>query len=81
MPLYAGTHLRGNVPMAGFVIGTGVAVLLTSRNGDGPGMSFATAAGYFGLAEAAGVVTCLLGSWFPARAAAALDPAEMLREE
>lgn len=66
---------------AGFLIGTGVAVLLALRGGNGLGMGFATAVRYFGLALGAGVVTCLLGSWLPARAAAATDPAEVLREE
>lgn len=67
--------------VAGFLIGTGVAVLLAFRGDVGLGLGFATAIRYFGLAQAMGVVTCLLGSWLPARAAAAMDPAEILREE
>jgi putative ABC transport system permease protein len=69
--------------LLGFACGTGVAAFLGIKDqaGVGIGIGLGAAWTYFVVAQFVGVAACLLGSWLPARAAAATDPAEVLREE
>jgi ABC-type lipoprotein release transport system permease subunit len=67
--------------LVGFALGTGGAFLLEIHGHAFNAIEIAAALEYFGLAQAMGIVTCVLGSWVPARAAAAMDPAELLHEE
>ena len=67
--------------LVGFALGTGAVFLLEIRGHASATFQLAAALEYFGLAQAMGIVTCVLGSWVPARAAAAMDPAEVLHEE
>lgn len=67
--------------LAGCALGTAVALLLAVRAETGPGLGLAIVLQHLGLAEAVAVGACVLGSWLPARLAAALDPAEVLHEE
>ena len=67
--------------LAGFALGTGGAFLLEVRGHASTTFQLAAVLEYFGLAQAMGIVTCVLGSWVPARAAAAMDPAEVLHEQ
>ena len=67
----------------GFAGGTGVAVLL-GLNGSGSvgiGIGLKAVLEYFVVAQLIGIAACLLGTWIPAQAAVAMDPAEVLREE
>jgi putative ABC transport system permease protein len=66
--------------LAGFAIGTAVAILLEVQAQAGSAMGLGIVLEQLGLAEAMAVAACVLGSWLPARAAAALDPAEVLHE-
>jgi ABC-type antimicrobial peptide transport system permease subunit len=66
--------------VVGFALGTAIAMVTdSSHQGVGPGLP--TLFKYGCLALSIGVVACILGSWIPARAAAATDPADVLREE
>jgi putative ABC transport system permease protein len=67
--------------LVGFACGTGVAASLGIRDQAGVGIGLGAALTYLVVAQFIGVAACLLGSWLPARAAAATDPAEVLREE
>lgn len=66
--------------LAGFALGTAAAMLLETPAQAGTAMGWGIALEQFGLAQATGIAACLLGSWLPARVAAALDPAEILHE-
>lgn len=66
--------------LIGFVLGTGAAVLLETCTHASPAIGIVAVLEYLGLALAMGIATCILGSWVPARAAAAMDPAEVLHE-
>jgi len=66
--------------LAGFVFGTMVAILPEDQAQVGSAMGLGIALAQLGLAEAMAVAACVLGSWLPARAAVALDPAEVLHE-
>jgi putative ABC transport system permease protein len=66
--------------LAGFALGTAVASLLEVQTQAGSALGLGIALQQLGLAEALAVAACVLGSWLPARAAAALDPAEVLHE-
>jgi len=66
--------------LAGFALGTTAAMLLEVRDQAGTAMGWAVALEHLGLAAAMGIAACLLGSWLPARVAAALDPADILHE-
>jgi len=67
----------------GFAGGAGVALLLgmDGRVSVGAGIGLEAVLGYFVFAQLVGIAACLLGCWFPAQAAVAMDPAEVLREE
>jgi len=67
--------------IAGFALGTAVAMLLEVRAQAGTAMGWGIALEQLGLAQAMGLAACLLGSWLPARIAAAMDPAEILHEQ
>jgi putative ABC transport system permease protein len=66
--------------LAGFALGTAAVMLLEVRAQAGTAMGWGIALEQLGLAEAMGIAACVLGSWLPARVAAALDPAEILHE-
>jgi len=67
--------------LAGFALGTAAAMLLEVRGQSDTAMGWGIALEQLGLAQAMGIAACVLGSWFPARVAAALDPAEILHEQ
>jgi hypothetical protein len=67
--------------LVGFACGAGAAAFLGIENQTGFGIGLGAALAYFVVAQFVGVAACLLGSWLPARAAAATDPAVVLREE
>jgi putative ABC transport system permease protein len=67
--------------LAGFAFGTAAALLLEVRVEAGPALGQGIALEPLGLAAGLGVGACVLGSWLPARVAAAIDPAEVLHEE
>lgn len=67
--------------LAGFALGTTVAILLEARAQASTAMALGIALGQFGLAVAMAVAACVIGSWLPARIAVAMDPAEVLHEE
>ena len=69
--------------LIGFACGTGVAVLpgIHGPASVGLGIGLGDALEYFAVAQFIGIAACLLGSWLPAQAAVAMDPAEVLREE
>ncbi len=66
--------------LAGFALGTAGAMLLEGRAQAVAALGWGIALEQFGLAQAMGIAACVLGSWLPARVAAALDPAEILHE-
>ncbi len=66
--------------LAGFALGTAGAMLLEGRVHAVAALGWAIALKQLGLAQAMGIAACVLGSWLPARVAAALDPAEILHE-
>ena len=65
----------------GFALGTGVAVLLEADGCASESVGMMATVEYFGVAQAMGIAACVLGSWLPARSAAATDPAQVLHEE
>jgi ABC-type lipoprotein release transport system permease subunit len=67
--------------LVGFAFGTAAVMLLEVRVQAGSALGRGIALEPLALAEALGVAVCLVGSWLPARAAAAMDPAEVLHEE
>jgi len=67
--------------IAGFALGTAAAMLLEVRGQSGTALGWRIALEQLGLAEAMAIAACVLGSWLPARVAAALDPAEILHEQ
>jgi putative ABC transport system permease protein len=67
--------------IVGCVLGIGIASLLPTRGQTMVWIGLPTALGYFGIAQAMGLATSILGGWLPAHAAAGTDPAEILREE
>lgn len=67
--------------IAGFAFGTAAAMLLEVRGQSGTALGWRIALEQLGLAQAMGIAACVLGSWLPARIAAALDPAEILHEQ
>jgi putative ABC transport system permease protein len=69
--------------LLGFTSGTGVAAFLGIKDQAGVGIriGLGTALTYFVVAQIVGILACLLGSWLPAQAAVATDPAEVLRGE
>jgi ABC-type lipoprotein release transport system permease subunit len=67
--------------LAGFALGMTVAILLDGPAQAGWAQGLRIALKQFGLAQGIGLAACVLGSWLPARATAALDPAEVLQEE
>jgi putative ABC transport system permease protein len=67
--------------IAGFALGMAVALLLHVRAQTGSAPGFEIALKQFGLAQTTGFAVCILGSWLPARIAAATDPAEVLHGE
>jgi len=66
--------------LAGFALGTAGAMLLEGRVQAVAALGWGIALEQLGLAQAMGIAACVLGSWLPARVAAALDPAEILHE-
>ncbi|HPM85065.1 MAG TPA: ABC transporter permease [Candidatus Anammoximicrobium sp.] len=66
--------------LAGFALGTAGAMLLEGRVHAVAALGWGIALEQLGLAQAMGIAACVLGSWLPARVAAALDPAEILHE-
>lgn len=66
--------------LAGFALGTTVALLLEFQHASGARLAWGMALQQLAVAEALGVAACVLGSWLPAHVAAALDPAEILHE-
>jgi putative ABC transport system permease protein len=66
--------------LAGFALGMTVAILLEGPAQAGWAQGLRIALKQLGLAQGMGLAACVLGSWLPARAAAALDPAEVLHE-
>jgi putative ABC transport system permease protein len=67
--------------LAGFALGTAVAMLLEVRAQAGTAMELGIAWEQFGLAVALAVAAGVIGSWLPVRIAVAMDPAEVLHEE
>lgn len=67
--------------IAGFALGTAAVMLLEVRGQSGTALGWRIALEQLGLAQAMGIAACVLGSWLPARIAAALDPAEILHEQ
>ena len=72
--------LGGVGGLLGFALGTGAAFLLETGGHASPAIGMVAVLEYFGLALVLGIATCILGSWIPARAAVAMDPAEVLHE-
>lgn len=72
--------LGGVGGLVGFALGTGAAFLLGTRGHAAPATGTVAVLEYFGLALVMGIATCISGSWVPARAAATMDPAEVLHE-
>lgn len=67
--------------LVGFALGFALATLFEARTPAGAAWPWGLALQHLGLAVALGVAVCMLGSWLPARAAAAMDPAEILQQE
>ena len=67
--------------LAGFVLGLALATLLEVRAQGEAALQLGITLQHLGLAVTLGVAVCMLGSWLPARAAAAMDPAEILQQE
>jgi hypothetical protein len=65
----------------GFLLGTGIALTMDSVAQADVSLRIPTLLKYAGLALSIGLTACILGSWIPARSAAATDPAEVLRGE
>jgi hypothetical protein len=66
----------------GFAGGVGAALFLgmSDQTNVGSAIGLRIALEYFVVAQAMGIAACLLGTWLPAQAAVATDPAEVLRE-
>jgi putative ABC transport system permease protein len=67
--------------VAGFAVGTAVAILLEVQTQAGTAMGWGNTLAHLGLAQGMGIAACVVGSWLPAQVAAAMDPAELLRNE